>query len=196
MSFQKIFAARKKDRPGPTGGGRDRSSDTKRIDPPPSRPQSHLGIGSSKSNTSILRKWKSDIKPSGWRILCSTSSHSFCSRETDNATSDSKISVVPGRNLPVPNTNESEPAKLSSYAVDPSAAYENKPNWGSTVYASTKVVIDVVKESSDVFTPLKSVAGGLSAVLKHYDVRYTYLVSLHTRLTVVGTASNGESTID
>jgi len=29
----------------------------------------------------------------------------------------------------------------------------------------------VVKESSDVFPPLKSVVGGLTAVLKHYDVR-------------------------
>jgi len=65
--------------------------------------------------------------------------------------------------------------KLSSYAVDPSAAYENKSNWKSTAYASAKVVIDVVKESSDVFTPLKSVAGGLSAVLKHYDVRIPIL---------------------
>ena len=29
----------------------------------------------------------------------------------------------------------------------------------------------MVKESSDVFPPLKSVVGGLTAVLKHYDVR-------------------------
>ena len=41
---------------------------------------------------------------------------------------------------------------------------------GSTVYASTKVVVDVVKESSDVFPPLKSVAGCLMVILKHYDV--------------------------
>ena len=32
------------------------------------------------------------------------------------------------------------------------------------------MVLDVVKESSDVFTPLKSVVGGLSAILKQYDV--------------------------
>ena len=38
------------------------------------------------------------------------------------------------------------------------------------MYASAKVVIDVVKESSDVFPPLKSVASGLSAILKHCDV--------------------------
>jgi hypothetical protein len=34
-----------------------------------------------------------------------------------------------------------------------------------------------VKESSDVFAPLKSVAGGLSAVLKYYDVRSTHFFS-------------------
>ena len=65
---------------------------------------------------------------------------------------------------------------LSSYTVDPTAAYESKPDWKSTLYASAGLVIDVVKESSDVFTPLKSVAGGLSAVLKHYDVRHSCFV--------------------
>ena len=40
----------------------------------------------------------------------------------------------------------------------------------SAAYSSTKVVINVVKESSDVFPPLKSVASGLAAILKHYDV--------------------------
>jgi len=46
----------------------------------------------------------------------------------------------------------------------------NEPSWMSAAYSSTKVVIDVVKESSDVFPPLKSVAGGLAAIVKHYDV--------------------------
>ena len=93
----------------------------------------------------------------------------------------------------VPDFNKSEPVKLSSYVIDPSAAYENKSNWKSTAYASTKLVIDVVKESSDIFTPLKSVAGGLSAVLKHYDVRYAYLATPSASLIVVELASDGES---
>ena len=71
--------------------------------------------------------------------------------------------------------------ELSSYIVDPTAAYENKPDWKSTLYASTGLVIDVVKESSDVFTPLKSVVGGLSAVLRYYDVRHVYLLNLWRR---------------
>ena len=60
--------------------------------------------------------------------------------------------------------------KLSSYIVDPTAAYENKPNWKSTVYASAGLAIDVLKESSDAFTPLKS------AILRYYDVRRAHVV--------------------
>ena len=60
-------------------------------------------------------------------------------------------------------------AKLSSYTIDPAAAYE-KPNQKSTPQASASIFIDVVKESSDVYTPLKFVAGGLWFVLKYYDV--------------------------
>ena len=65
---------------------------------------------------------------------------------------------------------DSKRPKLSSYTVDPAAAYKNKPSWKSTLRASAGLFIDVLKESSDVCTPLKSVAGGLCAVLKYYDV--------------------------
>jgi hypothetical protein len=37
-------------------------------------------------------------------------------------------------------------------------------------YSGTKMLLELVRESSDVFVPLKSVAGGLSALLKQYDV--------------------------
>jgi len=121
-------------------------------------------------------------------VLTDPGSFDLC--ETAGTTPE--ISVVSGH-LPVPDTNKSKPVKLSSYIVDPSAAYENEPNWKLTTYASTKLVIDIVKESSDVFTPLKSVAGGLSAVLKHYDVWYAYLATQCTSLTVVELASDSES---
>lgn len=52
-----------------------------------------------------------------------------------------------------------------------------------------------MKEWSDVFTPLKSVAGGISAVLKHYDVWYTYFAEQLTPLTVE-LASDGEPSND
>ena len=59
----------------------------------------------------------------------------------------------------------------SDHTFDEGAVTQNESGWMSAAYSSTKVVIDVVKESSDVFPPLKSVASGLAAVLKHYDVR-------------------------
>ena len=66
--------------------------------------------------------------------------------------------------------SDSKHSKLSSYTIDPTAAYKNKQSWKSTLQASAGLFIDVLKESSDVCTPLKSVAGGLCAVLKYYDV--------------------------
>ena len=84
----------------------------------------------------------------------------------------SQIPSVSGHHLPDPNLNESKPGNISSCVADPTAAYENKSNWKSTVYASTGLAVGVLKESSDAFTPLKSVVGGLSAVLKYCNVRY------------------------
>ena len=72
--------------------------------------------------------------------------------------------------------SDSKHPKLSSYTIDPAAAYK-KPNWQSTLRASAGL------ESSDVYTPLKSVAGGLSAILKYYDVWYAHLYKPFTQLT-------------
>ena len=65
---------------------------------------------------------------------------------------------------------EDEQLKTPDHAIDEGAANHNGSSWMSAAYSSTKVVIDVVKESSDVFPPLKSAASGLAAVLKHFDV--------------------------
>ena len=102
-----------------------------------------------------------------------------------------EVSPVSGPHVSVVDVDDSKPAKLSSYTVDPTAAYKNKSNWKSTLYTTAGVVIDVVKESSDVFTPLKSVAGGLSAVLKYYDVRCSYLP--FACVLTLQQASDGES---
>ena len=74
--------------------------------------------------------------------------------------------------------------KLLSYMVDPTAAYENKPDRSSTLHTSIGFAIDVLRESSDVFTPLKSMAGGLSAILKYHDVRCVYFVKYFIPLTL------------
>ena len=39
------------------------------------------------------------------------------------------------------------------------------------MYNTAKLTINLVKESADTFPPLKSVAGGLSAILDHCDVQ-------------------------
>lgn len=64
---------------------------------------------------------------------------------------------------------EDEHQKLSDRVFDRGNASKNKSNWKSIAYSSTKMVLDVVKESSDAF-PLKAAAGSLVAVLKHCDV--------------------------
>ena len=76
--------------------------------------------------------------------------------------------VVIGHTRSTPS--EDKHLESSDHTFDEGAATQNESSWIAAAYSSTKVVIDVVKESSDVFPPLKSVAGGLAAVLKHYDV--------------------------
>ena len=94
----------------------------------------------------------------------------------------SRVSKIFGLRSDSNHVSDSKHAKLSSYTIDPAAAYE-KPNEQSTLQASAGLVIDVLKESSDVCTPLKSVAGGLSAILKYYDVWYAHLYKPFTQLT-------------
>ena len=42
-----------------------------------------------------------------------------------------------------------------------------------------KILLDVAKESSDWFPPLKSALGGVSALIKHYEVRVEGIVVAH-----------------
>ena len=62
----------------------------------------------------------------------------------------------------------------------------------STAYVSAKVVIDLVKEFSDVFPPLKSTASGLSAILKHCDVCIVCVLS--SMMLTITPASDGKPT--
>ena len=77
-----------------------------------------------------------------------------------------------------PEKDQGSTLKLLDTTVDLGVTPENKSDMKSTAYATTKLAINLVKESSDVFPPLKSVAGGLSAILDHCDVR---LVSFRPR---------------
>jgi len=91
--------------------------------------------------------------------------------------------------------SEDENLESSDRTFDKGAATQNELNWMSAVYSSTKVVIDVVKESSDVFPPLKSVASGLTAVLKHYDVRSLSLITFTVVTIASATTTNRKKVV-
>ena len=42
-----------------------------------------------------------------------------------------------------------------------------------TAYGAARMAVDIAKESTDMFLPLKAVAGALSVLIKNYDVKYT-----------------------
>ena len=72
--------------------------------------------------------------------------------------------------------------KLSSYRVDPTAAYESELSREFAVYASAKLASGISEESSDART-LKSVVGALSTILQYYGVWFTCFVGPFTPLT-------------
>ena len=77
--------------------------------------------------------------------------------------------TVSNKNLPVPGGSLQ---KTPDHTVDQKAAPESGSDWKSTAYATTKLAIDLVKETSDAFPPLKAVAAGLSVILNHCDVSF------------------------
>ena len=44
-----------------------------------------------------------------------------------------------------------------------------------TAYAAARVAVEVAKESSDMFLPLKAIVGAMSALMKNCDVSTSYL---------------------
>jgi hypothetical protein len=110
----------------------------------------------------------------------------------DQESSGTRITLLRAIYLTIPSCNvgDRDPTRSvpserhlgsSNCIVDPTAAHENNSNWMSTAYSAAKLAINMIKESSDVFPPLKSVAGGLSAILQHCDVRSTSSMSPHPR---------------
>ena len=79
-------------------------------------------------------------------------------------------SAVPDHVQESPHTDEGEPG----------AGDENKfGRWKSTVSAMTKLLLHGVRESTDAFGPLKSVAGGLCFFLENYEVRLSSAYAVH-----------------
>ena len=44
-----------------------------------------------------------------------------------------------------------------------------------TAYVTARLAVDIAKESTDMFLPLKAVVGAVSVLIKNYDVEYTQL---------------------
>jgi hypothetical protein len=55
-------------------------------------------------------------------------------------------------------------------SAKPSAPADKKSNWGSTASATAKLLLRGVRDSSDAFGPLKSVASGLCFILENCEV--------------------------
>ena len=75
-----------------------------------------------------------------------------------------EIPAVPDNHPPIPNVGGSKPAGLSGYVVDPTAAYEKKPDWKSTVKTSAGLSVDLLMGPSDAYPVIPN----------GYDVRYAY----------------------
>ena len=78
-------------------------------------------------------------------------------------------------------TGKRQDSKPQKHSIDEIEIDENKSDWKSTTYATTKLALHMVRETSDAFPPLKAVAGGLSAILNHCDVLSVLLISYRTR---------------
>ena len=137
-----------------------RGGTSERTEPAlPPRPESYLGQRPPTTALSTLQRRKPDGKHAGDE-LNSIRLEFFDLCPTDDAMWE--IPSASGRRFPVPSEDESN--------TDQTASHKDKPNWRLDLEATAGVAIDLLKESSDAFGPLKSVAGGLSAILKHYEV--------------------------
>ena len=55
----------------------------------------------------------------------------------------------------------------------------NLPARGQRVVDGAKILLDIAKESSDWFPPLKSALGGVSALINHYEVLVEFVTVAH-----------------
>ena len=97
-----------------------------------------------------------------------------------------------------PNSSE----KKSAYVETPDLAVEaslldvsNNRNLKSLAFSGAKSILRGVRESADVFGPLKSVAGGLCFILENYEVQSSPLHPILATLTGLS-ANEGEQTIN
>ena len=64
-----------------------------------------------------------------------------------------------------------DPSSSARPPPEPAPGSSKESHWG-TAYEAAKIAIDIAKESSDMFLPLKAVVGALSVLIKNYDVSF------------------------
>ena len=76
---------------------------------------------------------------------------------------------------------DERPAGVGSEGFDRSslAPQSDKSDWKHTTSSAAKLFLRTVKEASDAFPPLKSVAGGLCAILDNCEVRSVFVRSIY-----------------
>lgn len=76
------------------------------------------------------------------------------------ATSSGAIALSVGSTSCDPSDNEASPSRGSHWR---------------TAYETARLAVDIAKESSDMFPPLKAVVGALAVLIKNYDVKFNQL---------------------
>jgi len=72
---------------------------------------------------------------------------------------------------------DERPAAAGSEGFNPSSlsSQSDKLDWKHTTSSAAKLFLRTVERASDAFPPLKSVAGGLCAILDNCEVRSTFV---------------------
>ena len=97
-----------------------------------------------------------DLFPDG------SSKHTFSRNPDPDAVSDLAPSI--------PGNDQNTLPEPPGHTTDSKTAPERKLDWKSIASIAYALAIPLAEESSDAFTSLKSVAGGLWAILDHCDV--------------------------
>jgi len=79
---------------------------------------------------------------------------------------------------PLPLTDAAGDPVAPDYAHDNATTPKDEPGWISTTSSAAKLLLRAVERASDAFPPLKSVAGGLCAILDSCEVWSTLACSI------------------
>jgi hypothetical protein len=93
---------------------------------------------------------------------------------TSSTVGASTVGSSSSNNNHLPHSNKQRAARTSrrdhgAIGQEPNPHRVADSAW-QTAYSTAKMVVDITKESSDMFLPLKAVVGAISVLIKNYDV--------------------------